>query len=206
MCGIRLINRFEAAALLGIFLSVLTANIAVFGQECAQLRAEVVRLHILANSDSETDQKTKLLVRDRILAELGPVFETPGSQAQAKQIAKSSLPRIEQIAADTLAEMGEQGAVRAELCRMYFSTRDYENYSLPAGMYDAVRISLGEAKGKNWWCVMYPPICVPAALADPEQLENLPAMQDLQSVNGEPMFKPKLAIVELFEKAASALQ
>ena len=206
MKRIAIINRFEVAALVGILFSLLTANISVFGQECAHLRTEVVRLHILANSDSEADQQLKLQVRDNILAELGSVFESPASQPEAKQTAQALLPEIERIAAQTVKEAGQPLAVKAELCRMYFDTRDYGSYSLPAGTYDAVRVYLGVAQGKNWWCVMYPPICVPAALSDPSKLEELPAMQELETLGTEPLFKPKLAVVELFEKVAESLQ
>lgn len=205
MFKFHLINRFEAAALLGIVLSLLTADIAVFGQECDQLRGDVVRLHILANSDSAADQSLKLAVRDRILRDLGAVFETPATQADAREVAAAQLGQIEQLAAQTLAEQGVSLPVRASLCRMYFETRDYENYSLPAGVYDAVRVEIGAGEGKNWWCVMYPPICLPAAAADAQDLSDLPAMQELESLNEQPMFKPKLAVVELFEAVKEKL-
>lgn len=205
MFKFHLINRFEAAALLGIVLSLLTADIAVFGQECDQLRGDVVRLHILANSDSAADQSLKLAVRDRILRDLGAVFETPATQADAREVAAAQLGQIEQLATQTLAEQGVSLPVRASLCRMYFETRDYENYSLPAGVYDAVRVEIGAGAGKNWWCVMYPPICLPAAAADAQDLSDLPAMQELESLNEQPMFKPKLAVVELFEAVKEKL-
>ena len=176
----QLITRLDLAVLLGIVLAVFLSNVAAFGQECDAVRADVVRLHILANSDSPADQQVKLRVRDRILADVGGVFAGPQTQADARA---------------ALDEAGVDAPVRAELCRMYFTTRQYDDLMLPAGDYDAVRVTIGEGAGHNWWCVMYPPICVSAAMA-----EDMPAFEEIETLNSEPLFKPKLAVVEVFEK------
>lgn len=189
-----LITRLDLAVLAGIVLAVLLSNVAVFGQACDAVRADVVRLHILANSDSPADQQVKLRVRDRVLADVGGVFATPRTQADAREAARQNLPAIEAAARAALDEAGVDEPVRAELCRMYFSTRRYDDLLLPAGNYDAVRVTIGAGAGHNWWCVMYPPICVSAAMA-----EDLPAFEEIEALNSEPLFKPKLAIVEAFE-------
>lgn len=188
-------TRFDWAVLFGIVLSVMLANISVFGRECAQVRGDVVRLHILANSDSGYDQSLKLRVRDRILAQVGGVFSMSQSQADAKAAAVASLPEIEAAARAALLEAGCDAPVHAEVCRMYFTTRQYDDLSLPAGVYDAVRVTIGAGAGHNWWCVMYPPICLPAA-EPPESA----ALTEIEALNNEPLFKPKLAIIELFER------
>ena len=164
-------TRFDCAVLLGIVFSVMLANLSVFGRECAQVRGDVVRLHILANSDSGYDQ------------------------ADAKAAAVASLPEIEAAARAALIEAGCEAPVRAEVCSMYFTTRQYDDLSLPAGIYDAVRVTIGTGAGHNWWCVMYPPICLPAA-EPPESA----ALTEIEALNSEPLFKPKLAVVELLER------
>ena len=147
-------TRFDCAVLLGIVFSVMLANLSVFGRECAQVRGDVVRLHILANSDSGYDQGLKLRVRDRILAQVGGIFSAQQSQADAKAAAVASLPEIEAAARAALIEAGCEAPVRAEVCSMYFTTRQYDDLSLPAGIYDAVRVTIGTGAGHNWWCVM----------------------------------------------------
>lgn len=194
----KLITRLDLAVLLGIVLAVFLSNVAIFGQECDAVRADVVRLHILANSDSAADQQVKLKVRDRILSDVGGVFAAPQTQADAKGAARENLPAIEAAARAALDDAGVDTAVHAELCRMYFTTRRYDDLLLPAGDYDAVRVTIGEGVGHNWWCVMYPPMCVSAAMA-----EDLPAYEEIEALNSEPLFKPKLAVVELFENLFS---
>ncbi len=190
----RTLGRLDLAVLLGTACAVILANIAAFGMECETLRQDVVRLHILANSDSAFDQQIKLRVRDRILNDVGSVFASPESQQDAKQVAEQNLPAIEAAARDELRRCGINEPVRAELCHMYFNTREYEAGSLPAGDYDAVRVTIGAGAGKNWWCVIYPPICLGSAMA-----EGNPELEEIEHLNSEPLFKPKLAVVELFE-------
>lgn len=190
----RYIRKIDVAVCFGILLSVLLANFAVFGQECQQVRSKVLRLHILANSDSQEDQRVKLAVRDRILLETEDLFFLPQSQKGAKLAAQENIQRIEQAALEELRNQGKSYGVRAEVTNMYFTTRQYGDLSLPAGNYDAVRILLGDGGGKNWWCVMYPPMCIPAA--EPSNSEE---MQEIHNLNETPVFIPKLAVVELFE-------
>lgn len=190
----RRLFRLQLAFFIGILLSFLFADMALFGQSCEKLRPDVLRLHILANSDSVFDQETKLLVRDRILERLGGFFEPASNQLDSKKRIQSHLGDISVIASEALAERGLDMPVRASLCNMYFDTREYGEYTLPAGMYDAVRVTLGEGKGHNWWCVLYPPVCVPAAVPEPS-----PTLDELETLDGQPLLRPKLAIVEAFE-------
>lgn len=187
-------RKLDVAMVIGLALSVLISNIAAFGQECDLVRSNVVRLHIMANSNSTYDQKIKLKVRDRILEDVGGVFAIPKNQQDAKKTAELELPAIQKAAENELKENGVNADVNAEVTRMYFTTRQYDDISLPAGMYDAVRVTIGTGEGKNWWCVMYPPMCVAAAMAPQSE-----ALDEIQQLNSEPLFKPKLAVVELFE-------
>lgn len=193
----RLFTKADLSLLIGLAVSVAIASFANFGIACNEIRSDVVRLHILANSDSEFDQQLKLKVRDRILSEMGSAFQSAQSQQEARQIAENSLDSIEKIARDELLKNGVDEPVTASVCNMYFTTREYDTFSLPAGEYEAVRVIIGEGKGQNWWCVMYPPMCVPSAAA--EEMDSKEA-QEIEELNNEPLFKPKLAILEWFTK------
>lgn len=152
----------------GLALCLLCSLLGVYGQADG-VREDVVRLHILANSDSTADQTVKLLVRDAVVAATeGWAANNP---EQARSAAADQLPQIREIALQTVADAGCDYPVEVEMTRMYFTTRQYGDTTLPAGMYDAVRVTLGEGKGQNWWCVVYPPLCVGAATEGVEALD-----------------------------------
>ena len=129
----------------------------------AGVREEVVRLHILANSDSTADQTLKLQVRDAVTAAAAQWQVT--DPAAARYLAQTELPRLQAAAQQAVQEAGHTDTVAVEYTRMYFTTRQYGGITLPAGMYDAVRVTIGAGKGQNWWCVVYPPMCVGGAAA-----------------------------------------
>lgn len=148
----------------GLALSILISNgVAVVrdGRQLDKLRGSVLRLHILAESDSEYDQKLKLKVRDGLL-ESG-IFKSADSLEEAEKIAVESLDEIEEKAEDILCKNGCNLPVSAELADVVFDERVYGDITMPAGKYRALRVKIGSAQGKNWWCVMYPPLCLPAA-------------------------------------------
>ena len=146
--------RIEIALLLG--LAVATAFYIIPVQAQAQLSDKMVRLHILANSDSDEDQSLKLIVRDRLLAQADDVW-------QSQTISDETMSTIQVVAQQAVLEQGALYPVTVTRERMYFDTRHYETFSLPAGEYDAVRVLIGEGEGKNWWCVLFPPLCLSAA-------------------------------------------
>ena len=198
------IRRLDAALGAGLLLAMLITPLAGFGQRCAQVRQEVLRLHILANSDSEADQALKLRVRDAVLEETGGLFAAAGTLEEAQAAALENLPAIEAAARRALAEAGSDAPVKAELTRMYFNTREYgEDTTLPAGEYQALRLSIGEARGRNWWCVMFPPLCVPAAEAAVEGQESKAAAEDIEALNQEPHYRLSFAVVEWLEELAA---
>lgn len=127
------------------------------------MRENAFRLHILANSDSAADQETKYGLRDYILGDLGYLFRSGESKEEAVLLARRNLPLIEERANEYLARRGcAYGAVcTVEKCA--FTTRKYGDVTLPAGEYDALRIVLGKGEGRNWWCVLYPSVCLPSA-------------------------------------------
>ncbi len=192
-------KRLEIAMVFGLLLSIGLTSVFSFASDCSSVRGEVLRLHILANSDSDEDQALKLKVRDRVLEETGDIFSGAKNLETAQSLAKENLVKICAAATDELRKNGSDATVTAGLCRTYFETRQYDGYTLPAGMYDAVRIEIGKAEGKNWWCVMFPPLCVGSAM-DEKELEAMLSQSGEKVINGTQKFKAKFYIVELFER------
>lgn len=146
-------NKLIYAALISLLLSITVTAYSDTIQE--DLQSGIVRLHILANSDSDTDQEVKLKVRNAILSEMDEKIKT-----ESKSEITGNLDEIEKIANRVLEENGFQYSAKAVYGKFDFPKKEYKNMTLPAGKYYGVRIILGEGAGHNWWCVMYPPLCV----------------------------------------------
>ena len=137
-------------------------------REQQKLADKVVRLHILANSDSAEDQTLKLQVRDVVLARAEELLRSSDGRGEAEETLRQNLRELTLLAQSAVREGGYGYSVRAELANTVFPTREYEEFSLPAGNYLALRVIIGEGGGKNWWCVVFPPLCSQTA-ADPVQ-------------------------------------
>lgn len=124
-----------------------------------QWRSDLIRLHVLANSDSDEDQALKRAVRDAVIAALEPTLAQAESLEEAEGAIRGQLGLMEKTAAAVLRSHGKDHAVRAEFGRFQFPTRQYGSVLLPAGEYSALRVVLGEGAGQNWWCVLFPPLC-----------------------------------------------
>lgn len=149
---------------IGLIMSILITNCSAVvrdGRKLDGLRNSVLRLHILAESDSNHDQNLKLKVRDALLE--SDIFKSADSLESAERIAQEKLDEIVDIAENTLNENGCNLPVTAEIADVEFDERVYGDITMPAGEYRALRVKIGSAQGKNWWCVMYPPLCIPAA-------------------------------------------
>ncbi|NDO47313.1 stage II sporulation protein R [Clostridium sp. MD294] len=120
---------------------------------------KVIRFHVLANSDAENDQNLKLAVRDAILQQLGEELEKYHDKEETKKYLKNNMDRIKNIALQEITRQGYDYDVKVSLENTVFPLKKYGELSFPAGMYEALRVEIGEAKGKNWWCVVYPPLC-----------------------------------------------
>lgn len=151
----------------GIAAALLLSGFRGFAAECERVQTEVLRLHIPANSDSEHDQEIKLRLRDYVLQQYGTRLSSENNIEQAIAQTEALLPEIEAECNEFLANEGVNYTAKAELTEMYFTTRTYEEVTLPAGTYTALRITLGSGEGQNWWCVMFPPLCIPTACAQP---------------------------------------
>ena len=154
---------WEIALLLGVAVCLLSGAKALHTQD--ELADKVVRLHVLANSDSEEDQALKLQVRDAVLDRAEDLLAQSSSRAEAEGKLRGQLLEFERLAEAVVREAGYDYEVTAELTDTEFPTREYEGFTLPAGEYLALRILIGEAAGRNWWCVVFPPLCT-AATAD----------------------------------------
>lgn len=159
-------KRLRTAAALGILLAILFGNYADFAHRLENLRSNVLRLHILADSDSIEDQEVKLLVRDALLAQSERLFAGCETLDEMKARAWEERETIRLIAQQTLEDYGSTDTVTVQLAEMEFDTRVYDEITMPGGEYAALRILIGSGEGHNWWCVMYPPLCLPAVTAD----------------------------------------
>ncbi|MBQ7376103.1 MAG: stage II sporulation protein R [Clostridia bacterium] len=128
-----------------------------------QIYDSVLRLHVLANSDSEEDQALKLSVRDAILADTAHLFADCKSRDEASAVVSENLPLLQMSAERAISEAGYSYPVRIELGEEEYPTKNYESACFPAGEYLSLRVLIGEGVGQNWWCVLFPPLCVSAA-------------------------------------------
>ena len=126
-----------------------------------RLNEELIRLHVVANSDRVEDQELKLLVRDAIITSLRQALADVRDTEQAKEYLQENLPKLQELANKTLDAAGSAQQAVVTLCREGFPTRQYNTFSLPAGIYEALRVTIGDGAGKNWWCVVFPSLCVP---------------------------------------------
>ncbi len=189
---------FEKSLLCGLIFSLLL-SIVGFAGRCENISKKVFRLHIIANSDSIEDQELKLKVRDRILTQTKGLFDTADSKYDAKKVTEENLNQITQIAQNEIKANGYNYPISAKITNMHFNTRKYDNVVLPAGRYDALRIEIGKAEGKNWWCVMFPPLCVSTAQEN-KKLEDVLSENELEITNNETEYEFKFKVVEWFEE------
>lgn len=188
LLGRALVCGFVLAALCSFF---------PFAAACGQLPRDVVRLHVVANSNGAEDQAVKLLVRDAVLEEAARWYQGAGSMEEASSRLCTHLQSIAGAARQVLGEQGVGYSATAQMTEMYFPTRDYGDFRLPAGRYRTLRVALGEGAGKNWWCVVFPSLCLPAATQE-EALLTLPE-GERQVVEGGQEVQVKLKAVELWE-------
>ncbi|HEX3027531.1 MAG TPA: stage II sporulation protein R [Clostridia bacterium] len=198
-------NKLEKSILCGFLIAVIVSmasGFTTFAGQCSDIRQNVLRLHILANSDSSADQALKIKVRDKILAKSGELFQKSDSKADAIQKADARLEEIRKTAQNEVVAEGYDYKVQAKIVHMYFTTRTYGNITLPAGNYDAVRITIGKAQGHNWWCVLFPPLCLPSAEGT-EKLSDVLNSDEVGIVtgSGDKTIVIKFKVLEWYEDA-----
>ncbi|MDE5752921.1 MAG: stage II sporulation protein R [Oscillospiraceae bacterium] len=188
-------KKLELSMALALILSIFLGNFAGFSRNLENLKQDVLRLHILANSDSAEDQALKLQVRDALLEQSEELFAGCETLEDMKQTVLTKQAEIQEIAEKTLRDAGCTDSVKVSLEKTRFDVREYENFTMPAGEYTALRILIGEAQGHNWWCVMYPPLCIP--VAEPEQYFDDDTVELLEYPE---KYEIKFKCVEIWEK------
>lgn len=193
-----MLNIREKAIFCGFMLSILFSFVGFSGQ-CEGISHKLLRLHVIANSDSNEDQALKLRVRDRVLEECSSCFEGADGLREAEKAAAENIHLITEAAKKEIMNSGYNYPVKVEIKKMYFNTRKYDTVTIPAGKYHAVRITIGEGKGKNWWCVMFPPMCLPAA-SERIELGEILSPEQMDIVEGGSQYEIKFRAVELFQE------
>lgn len=161
---------------------------------------KLIRFHVVANSDSEEDQSVKLKIRDEILRKYGPVISQSNSRNESLQLISENLNEIESTANNILKEDGKNYSAKAVLGDSIFPIKQYGTITLPAGEYTALKVVLGEGGGKNWWCVMFPPLCfidVTRGLTSEETDEELKKVISSEDVESITAFKQETSKTEL---------
>ncbi len=164
----------DISLLLGAIIAVIVALAADFTADCEEKRDNAFRLHILANSDTAADQQTKYDVRDYIINDLDFIFGSCETKKETITLAKRNLPLITDRVNGYLESVGCDYRAVCSVEKCAFETRKYGSYTLPAGEYDALKVTLGKGEGHNWWCVLFPTICVNSAA---ELTDNFPSRE-----------------------------
>ena len=190
----KIIKAVSVSMALIIFSSFLL-GVAKFDNTCNDLRENVLRLHILANSDNDADQQIKLKVRDELLAKCEKLFAECDGIEDAVECANKNNQLITETVNSVLRREGVNYSSSATVKQENYTTRIYDKFTLPAGKYNSVVISLGNAEGKNWWCIMYPSVCISAA-SDFKTIGN--DSEDIAT--SQEKYIIKFWIVELYQK------
>lgn len=186
-----------------LLLLLISAYVTPFIQTSERISEDVFRLHILANSDDEEDQQLKLKVRDAVLEKGQSVFTDCSSLDEIIYSCENNIDLFEKTAEECIKENGYNYSVNAYVDKEYFNTREYEEITLPSGIYNALKIEIGEAKGHNWWCVMFPAICL-SAVSDNE-INHILDDEEIDLINSDSKFEIRFKIVEIYEKIKSSL-
>ncbi len=193
------LHAIESIVLVALIFTMGNAAVKRAVTASSEIRSETLRLHIIANSDSDFDQELKLKVRDRVLEVTGELFAEASGKSEAEALAKYSSNDIKAAAEEVIKEAGADYEIQVEIVKMWFETRSYDGFTLPAGDYDAVRIIIGEGEGHNWWCVMYPQLCIPGA---EDAIEKYG--QNAAFVQGDG-YELRFAFIEWLEKLKSII-
>lgn len=173
----------------------------------AKIYDSVVRLHILANSDSEEDQALKLKVRDAILEVTAPLLESCKSRSEAESLLREHLDDLTKTAAAILEENGSSDPVRIEFDNEEYPERSYDHFCFPSGTYLSLRVLIGNAEGHNWWCCLFPPVCRAAATVSQKEAEDAFISVGLTTdqykiitENEKPVYKVRFKFLEIFKR------
>lgn len=196
-------NRLSIAIVTLLIGLMALSFLPVHGEE--KIYDTVVRLHVLANSDSEEDQALKLRVRDAVLDATSPLVKDCTSQEEAVEILSAHIPDLESAAAAVIRQEGYDYPVTVLLGEEDYPTRIYESCAFPAGTYVSLRVCIGNAEGQNWWCCLFPPLCLSAATAKEDnedafiQVGLTKDQYGIITETGKTKYKVRFKILEVIE-------
>lgn len=202
----RKLKRWETALLFALG-GALVLGVWLDGTRGA-LADHVVRLHVLANSDSQADQALKLEVRERILVEAAPYLEGITDREEALAVLAGALEPLARAGAEAVAQAGYVYPVTVSLEETWFPTKEYEDFALPAGTYTALRVVIGEGGGQNWWCVVFPPLCLGAVSETVEETAALAGLSEdeVSLITGEDEgYVVRFKLLELWDELRRAM-
>lgn len=192
-----------AVTLILVSLFLFVGLFPVHGEE--KIYDSVVRLHVLANSDSEEDQALKLEVRDAILEITAPLLETCTGRDEAETILRDHLQELTEAAQAVIERAGHDDPVSISFDNEEYPERTYDSFCFPAGTYLSLRVLIGNAEGHNWWCCLFPPICRAAATVSKKEAEDTflsvgltPSQYKIITESNKPVYKVRFKILEIF--------
>lgn len=196
---------FEIALLAGFLFSVFAEELCAYAESKDELTQDVFRLHVIANSDSDEDQTLKIRVRDAVLEAGGDIFSGADSAEVAKRLAEDNIELFETAARECIASEGYDYTVHCEVEKTHFDKRVYGTAELPEGDYCALRVIIGDGGGKNWWCVMFPTLCLPAVTNTDEMLlqaqkDGIITTEELELMQNPENYEIRFYFAELFQK------
>ncbi len=191
-------KKIKITVIFSLIFSIVFSTVS-FALTCENIRENVLRLHVIAASDSEEDQRLKLKVRDALLKDGADIFDGSVNIENALEKITPQIPRLEETAERVIRENGFGYDVKITLKKEFFTTRTYEKTTLPAGKYLAFRVVIDSGKGHNWWCVMFPALCLPAARANTD-IEAVLGEKGTRLVSKNPKYEPRFKIVEIIEE------
>ena len=196
-------KRILTLSILAALLLLAVGLLPVHGEE--EIYDKVVRLHVLANSDSEEDQAIKLAVRDAILNVTVPLLQDCNTQEEAVARLEANRPLLTKTAKNVLREQGFDDTVNIEMGLEDYPTRTYDSLCFPAGEYISMRINIGEGEGQNWWCCLFPPLCLGAATVGEQVAEDAcisvgftPTQYKIITESDKPVYRARFKILEIF--------
>lgn len=184
-----------------LFVLLIAVYVTPFAKTSEHISKNIFRLHILANSDSDEDQNLKLKVRDEILKAGQDVFVSCNSLDEIIKESKNNIDYFKNVAKKCITKNGYDYDVNVYVDEEYFNTRTYDSITLPSGVYNALKIEIGKAEGHNWWCVMFPAICLPAV--SDEEIYSILDEDEAALVNSNEKYEIRFKIVEIYQKIKS---
>ncbi len=190
--------KIECAALFAFIICVAMSTYNL-DRDCDGIRNGILRLHVIAASDSSKDQRMKLLVRDELLKKGAEIFSVSTTKKDAENKISSSIKELEKTAQDFLKSENYPYDAEVRLGKSFFPTRKYDGFTLPAGYYDALKVVIGKGEGQNWWCIMFPALCLPAAEGTEAYFDGILTEKE-QSIITKEKYEVRLWLVEKWQE------